>query len=181
MSEGKIRGKILVSLWAAGKPMTLQELAEKVGLTDSSTMGYLLGLIKAKYVAVPQKHSYAITDLGKQAIGLPKVDKETATNILSVLPIEKAFHFYYEVGQPAGVYAESLNDFVEKLQNIDIKSIEFHVPRKDFEHWINSLGDIELAKKAELLRMRQLSGENLRNELYTAVKLRCEDLANLTL
>ena len=41
--------------------------------------------------------------------------------------------------------------------------------------------NIELAKKAELLRMRQLSGENLRNELYTAVKLRCEDLANLTL
>jgi hypothetical protein len=181
MSASKIRGKILAGLWAAGRPMSLQEIAEKVGLTSSSTMGYLLGLIKAKYVSVPQKHSYAITVLGKQAIGLPKVDKGLAAKILSSVPLEGAFHFYYGIDQPMGVHADSLNDFVDKIQNIDSKSIAFHTSRKDFEFWIRSLGDIELSKKIGLLRMRQLAGDNLREAVYATVKGRCEELARLSI
>jgi hypothetical protein len=181
MSASKIRGKILAGLWATGKPMALQEIAEKVGLTTSSTMGYLLGLIKAKYVSVPQKHSYAITTLGKQAIGLPKVDKNMVSKILSPVPLEKAFHFYYDLNQPTGVHADSLKDFVDKIQNVDLKSIEFHIPRKDFALWIHSLGDIELSKRMELLRIRGLSGEKLRSSVYTTVKARCEELVNLSL
>jgi len=178
MSASKIRGKILGALWAAGKPMTLQGIAERVGLNSSSTMGYLLGLIKANYVSVPQKHSYAITNLGKQAIGLPKVDKKLALNILSPRSIERAFHFYYGLNQHSGVYADSLKDFV---QNVDLRCIEFHIPRKDFELWIRSLGDLELSKKLELLRMRHLSGENLRKEVYETVKSRYEELTKITL
>ena len=181
MSASKIRGKILGVLWAAGKPMTLQGIAERVGLNSSSTMGYLLGLIKANYVSVPQKHSYAITNLGKQAIGLPKVDKKLALNILSPLSIERAFHFYYGLNQHSGVYADSLKDFVDKIQNVDLKCIEFHIPRKDFELWIRSLGDLELSRKMELLRMAHLSGENLRKELYETVNSRYEELTKLTL
>lgn len=181
MSASKIRGKILGALWAAGKPMTLQGIAEKVGLNSSSTMGYLLGLIKAKYVSVPEKHSYAITNLGKQALGLPKVDQKLASSILSPLPVEKAFHFYYDLNQYSGVHADSLNDFVDKIQKVDLKSIEFHIPRRDFEFWIRSLGDLELSKKIELLRMAQLHGENLRKEVYETVKSRCKELAKLTL
>lgn len=181
MSASKIRGKILGVLWAAGKPMTLQGIAERVGLNSSSTMGYLLGLIKANYVSVPQKHSYAITNLGKQAIGLPKVDKKLALNILSPLSIERAFHFYYGLNQHSGVYADSLKDFVDKIQNVDLRCIEFHIPRKDFELWIRSLGDLELSRKMELLRMAHLSGENLRKELYETVNSRYEELTKLTL
>ena len=181
MSEGKIRGKLLVDLWVAGKPLTLQGIAEKIGLNSSSTMGYLLGLIKAKYVSVPQKHYYAITNLGKQAIGLPKVDKNLAQNILGSLPLEKAFHFYYDINQHSGVHATSLNDFVDKIQTANLKCIEFHVPRRDFELWIHSLGDIELSKKLEMLRMRHLSGESLRKEVYKTVKSRCEELTRLAL
>jgi len=44
VSAGKIRGKILGVLWAAGKPMGLEELAKNIGIGASSTMGYLLGL-----------------------------------------------------------------------------------------------------------------------------------------
>jgi len=62
-----------------------------------------------------------------------------------------------------------------------LKSIEFHIPRKDFELWIRSLGDLELSKKLELLRMRHLSGENLRKEVYETVNSRIEELTNLTL
>jgi len=181
MSASKIRGKILWVLWAAGKPMTLQGISEKVGLNSSSSMGYLLGLIKAKYVSVPQKHYYAITNLGKQALGLPKVDKNLALNLLSPVSVEKAFHFYYGLNQNSGVYADSLKTFVDKIQNIDLKSIEFHVPRKDFELWIRSLGDLELYKKMELLRMKDLSGENLRKEILETVNSRIEELTKLTL
>jgi len=40
--------------------MKLEAIAKSVGLNSSLTMGYLLGLIKAKYVSAPQKHYYAI-------------------------------------------------------------------------------------------------------------------------
>jgi len=180
MSASKIRGKILMALWAAGKPMTIQGISEKAGLTSSSTIEYLEGLIKAKYVSVPQEQYYAITNLGKQALGLPKVDKKLALNILSPVSVEKAFHFYYGLNQHSGVHADSLRDFVDKIQNVDLKSIEFHIPRKDFELWIRSLGDLELSKKLELLRMRHLSGENLRKEVYETVKSRYEELKKLT-
>jgi hypothetical protein len=180
MSEGKIRGKILVELWATGKPMTLQGLAEKVGLNSSSARGYLLGLIKAKYVSVPEKHYYAITNIGKQAVGLPKVDKNLAQNILGSISLEKSFHFYYDIDQHSGVHADSLKDFVDKIQIVDLKSVEFHFPRKDFELWIRSLGDLELSKKLEMLRTRHLSGENLRKKIYETVKSRYEELTKLT-
>jgi hypothetical protein len=180
MSASKIRGKILMELWAAGKPLTTQELSEKTALTPSSTMGYLLGLIKAKYVSVPQTHNYAITNLGKQALGLPKIDPHLASNILSSVPVEKAFYFYYGINNYSGVYAKSLQDFVDKLPTVDLKSIEFHVPRKDFELWTRSLGDVELAKKLGLLRLKNLSGEALRQALHETINARCQELSKLT-
>ena len=179
MSEGKIRGKLLVELWAAGKPLTINVLAQKLGLPESSAMGYLLGLIKANYVCVPEKHYYAITNAGKCAIGMPEIDKESAQNILASVPTEKAFHFYYAIDQPAGVCAESLGDFVNKILDVDLTSVTFHFARRDFEMWIRSLGDVELAKKLGMLRALGLSGELLRKEIYEAAKSRCDELTNL--
>ena len=160
--------------------MDIQGIAEEAGLTSSSTVEYLPGLIKAKYVSVPKEQYYEITNLGKQALGLPKVDKKLASKILRPLSMERAFHFYYGLNQHSGVYADSLKDFVDKIQNVDLKCIEFHIPRKDFELWIRSLGDLELSKKLELLRMRHLSGENLRKEVYETVNSRYEELTKLT-
>jgi hypothetical protein len=179
MSDGKIRGKILVELWAVGKPMTLQWLAEKVGLTSSSTMGYLLGLIKVKYVSVPQKHYYSITNMGKQALGLPNLDKNLAQNILSSVPLEKAFHFYYDIDNYTGVHANSLKDFIDKVQTIDLGCIKFHLPRRDFENWVQSLGDVELSRKLGLIRTSKISGENLRKRLSETLNSRYEELKNI--
>ena len=181
MSEGKIRGKILVDLWASEKPLTLQIISEKVGLNSASTMGYLLGLIKAQYVCVPEKHYYAITILGKQAIGLPKIDKTLAQKILCPTSAENAFHFYKGIDQPLGVQAKSLGEFVDQIQTLDMQSIEFHLKRKDFDCWVRSLGDIELSKKIGLLRATNLSKDNLRKELYQTVKSRCEELTKFVL
>ena len=179
MSDGKIRGKLLVELWANGEPMTIQVLADKVGLNPSSAMGYLLGLIKAKYVEVPEKHYYCITCSGKEAIGLPNVDSGLAQCILTQVSDDKAFHFYYDVDQHSGVQANSLEDFGNKIQAVDLKSLEFHLLRKDFENWVRSLGDLELAKKLALLRVAKLSGENLREKLSATVNSRIEELKNL--
>ncbi|MGQ9459892.1 MAG: helix-turn-helix domain-containing protein [Candidatus Bathyarchaeaceae archaeon] len=179
MSGNQIRRKILEVLWATGKPMSLKEIAQKIGIDASSTMGYLLGLIKAKHVSVPQKHYYAITNLGKQALDLPKFDKKLALSILSSVPLEKAFHFHTGINQYLGVHANSLNDFCDKIQKIDLKSIEFHLPRRDFELWLQSLGDFELAKRIEQIRGMGLSGENLRKKVYEIVKSRCEELVEL--
>ena len=181
MSASKIRGKILEALWAAGKPMKLEDIAKKIDIGASSTMGYLLGLIKAKYVSVPQKHYYAITNLGKKALGLPKIDKKLALKILGALPLEKAFHFHTGINQYLGVYANNLKDFADKIQKIDLTSIEFHLPRRDFELWIRDLGDPELSKKISLIRRTSLSGENLRKEVYETVRSRYEELTKLTL
>ena len=179
MSESKIRGKILVGLWTEGKPMTLQAISEKVGLPSSSTMGYLLGLIKANYVSVPQTHHYALTTLGKQALGMPKVDQELAADVLQTVPYDKAFHFHDAQNMYLGTYADSLEDFVDKIQTIDLRSIQFHLPRKDFENWIRMLGDIELAKKVELMRLAHLTGEHLRNTLYQTAKTRLDELTQI--
>jgi len=180
MSKSEVSRKILEVLSEAGKPMALGEIAKKIGISVSSSMGYLLGLIKAKHVYVPEKNYYAITNLGKQALGLPRIDKKLALSILSPVPLEKAFHFHTGINQYLGIYANSLNDFCGKIQKIDLKSIEFHIPRKDFELWVQGLGDPELAKKMGLIRGMGLSGENLRRKVYETVKSRCEELAKLT-
>ena len=180
MSEGKIRGKLLVELWSAGKPLTIVVLAQKLGLPESSAMGYLLGLIKANYVSVPEKHYYAITTAGKCAIGMPEIDKELAQKILASVPTEKGFHFYYGIDQPAGVCAESLEEFASKILDVDLTSVSFHFDRRDFELWIRSLGDVELSKKLSVLRASGLSGEQLRKEIYETTKSRCDELTNLS-
>ena len=95
------------------------------------------------------------------------------------MPFEKAFHFHTAINQYLGVCANSLNDFCDKIQKIDSKSIEFHFPRRDIELWLRGLGDPELAKRMELIRGMGLSGENLRERVYETVKFRYEELAEL--
>ena len=180
MSVSQIKRKILEVLWVSGKPMSVQDLAEKTGLNISSSMVHLLWLRKAGYVSTPEKSFYAITKTGKEAIGLPRLTKEKALHILRELPKEEAFHFYTGIDQYVGVYATSLNDFCDKIQSVNVKSVEFHAPRRDFELWLDSLGDLELAKIMSLIRRASLSGENLRKKVYESVKSRCEELTGLS-
>ena len=96
--------------------------------------------------------------------------------IINSVPMEKAFHFYFEINKYSGLYADSLNDFADKIKTIDSKSILFHMSRKDFENWIRSLGDVELARKVGVIKTLNLSGEELRKELIQSIKTRCEEL-----
>jgi len=175
--EAKI--KILEVLWAEGTPMKSKDVAQKVGLGVAAATMHLLGLKKSGHVYTPQHGLYSITELGKETIGLPKTDKAHASKILSHLPTDKAFHFYIGVHQYTHVIAHSLAEFGDKLQKIDVKSVEFHVPRKDFENWVHSLGDVELSKRLGLIRNMHVRGEDLRTRVYEAVKHRLEELKRI--
>jgi hypothetical protein len=171
--------KILEKLWEEQQPMKAKDVAQKMNLGVAATTMHLLGLKKFGYVSTPMHGYYAITDLGKETIGLPKIDKANAAKILSNLPHDKAFHFYTGVHQYTHVLASSLADFYDKIQKIDAKSIDFHVPRKDFEHWFQSLGDLELAKRLGLIHGMRLHGEELRTKIHETIKHRLDELKSI--
>jgi hypothetical protein len=61
---------------------------------------------------------------------------------------------------------------------MDLKTVEFHAERGDFETWVSSLGDAELAKRLKIIRGTKLTGEALRKKVFETVKSRCNELAN---
>ncbi|UCH70680.1 MAG: winged helix-turn-helix transcriptional regulator [Candidatus Bathyarchaeota archaeon] len=175
----EVRREILKMMWEVEGPVRSWEIAEKMGISVPSSTMHLLRLIKAGYVSTPQKGHYLLTVHGKEILGLPKVDRELVSRILSSVSSEKAFHFYKGTGEYLQVFANSLNDFREKIMAIDVKSVEFHVPRRDFELWFQSLGDFELAEKMGEIRQMSLSGEHLRKKVYETVRSRYEELKRL--
>ena len=53
------------------------------------------------------------------------------------LPRDKAFYFFTSIGNYTGEFAISLDEFAKKILDVDVKSLEFHLYRGDFERWIN--------------------------------------------
>lgn len=52
------------------------------------------------------------------------------------------------IARATGKVATNLPDFAEKLGTVDIRSINFHFPRQDFEKWLREIiGDSELSRK----------------------------------
>jgi len=179
MSLVETKVKILEKLWEEGQPMKSKDVAQKAGLGISATTMHLLGLKKTGHVSTPKHGYYAITEMGKEAIGLPKIDKAHAAKILSHVPPDKGFHFYTGMHQYTHVLASSLSDFCDKAEKISVKSIEFHVSRGDFQNWFQSLGDAELARKMSIIQGMNLHGEELRKKVHDATKLRLEELKRL--
>jgi hypothetical protein len=179
MSLSEVKMKVLEMLWKAGKPIKSRELAQRLGLGVPPTNLHLVWLRRKGYVFSPEKGLYAITERGKEALVAPKIDGKQALQILSSVPKEKAFHFYRDVGQYLGTYASSLSEFCDKIRVVDTKSIEFHLPRRDFELWFLGLGDFELAKRMSALRESGLLGETLRQRVYEVVGSRYKELESL--
>ncbi len=175
----KEKRNILELLWRMNRPVDLEKIVQETGLKTRSIIVHLSTLKKMGYVSMTDEGLYSVTDKGKEALGLSKIDRDLAIRLLSKVPQERAFHFYIEVDKPLMVSADSLTDFYEKIQNIDVKSIEFHTLRRDFELWIHFLGDVELAKRLRAFREANLTGEELRRKIYEAVKSRCEELQRI--
>jgi DNA-binding transcriptional ArsR family regulator len=179
MSISPVKRLILETMWMLDKPTKAAEIAKDAGLGFPAVMMHIIGLNKMGYAATPEKGTYAITESGRKALGLSEINPEKANEILGYLPAEKAFHFYADIGKPLNMYAASLGDFRDKILKVDVPSIEFHINRGDFEAWFAGLGDIELARKALLIREQKTSGENLRRKLYEVVKNRCDTLSKM--
>ena len=177
LTEAKMR--ILEVLWKEDRPMKSNEVAQKLGFRTPATTLHLLGLKENGSVATTKQGYYSITDMGKEVMGLPRADRAQAAKILSPLTAEKSFHFYTGLNKHLGIHANGLADFCDKIQKIDVKSIEFHVPRHDFENWFKSLGDEELAKRMSVIRGMNLSGEDLRKKIYETAKHRDQQLRSL--
>jgi hypothetical protein len=179
MSLSLIKRELLETLLLRDKPARVAQIAEEAGQKFPPAMMHLLGLTRMGYAYSPEKGLYAITERGKKALGLPEIGKETAKAILADTPQDKVFHFYADIGKPLNCCAQSLKDFCDKILKISVDSIEFHLSRGDFESWFTGLGDVELARKATLLKEKRLVGEELRARLHEIVENRCMLLATL--
>lgn len=98
------------------------------------------------------------------------LEEEASLKILRTVSREKSFYFFTSIGNYTGEAASSLKEFMDKVNVVDAKSLEFHLYRGDFEKWIGEvLEDRELAAEIGELRGLNLSGETLRNNIYRIV------------
>jgi alpha-amylase len=95
------------------------------------------------------------------------------THLLKTVPRDKAFYFFLSIGNYTGQSATSLKEFMEKLNEVNAKSLDFHVNRGDFEKWVSDvLEDQDLAQEIKRLQKSNLTGETLRTQLSAAVSRR---------
>jgi DNA-binding transcriptional ArsR family regulator len=179
MSLSPIKREILETMLLNDKPAKAAQIAKDIGKEFPSVMMHLIGLTRMGYANSPEKGQYTITEKGKKALGIPEINKETASAILSHTQRDKAFHFYAGIGKPLNLYAQGIQDFCDKILKVNVDTIEFHVTRGDFEAWFACLGDVELAKKIALLKEKKMAGEELRRKLHEIIENRCIVLAKL--
>jgi len=90
---------------------------------------------------------------------------------------EEAFYFFTSIGNYTGESASSLEEFLQKIKDVDAKSLEFHLFREDFEKWIaQTLGDHRLPDEIRILRGQKVVGNALRDRLYFMVSRRLKEL-----
>lgn len=104
---------------------------------------------------------------------------ENSSRILRTVPREKAFYFFTSIGNYTGSNAVTLKEFVEKINAVNAKSLEFHLNRGDFEKWAAEvLEDHWLASEINRVQRSGLTGEALRSQLYLTVSRRFKRLIN---
>jgi len=104
---------------------------------------------------------------------------ESPPKILRTVPREKAFYFFTSIGNYTGIHASSLKEFMEKIGEVNVKSLEFHLYRGDFEKWINEvLEDTTLAEEITNLKKFNFSGDVLKNQLFMIISKRVKHLTS---
>lgn len=79
-----------------------------------------------------------------------------------------------------GIKVWSLMGLIDALKKVDVKAIEFHNQRGDFEKWaIYSLRDKKLAKEFKNVKVLGVEGERLRENLYKVAARYFEKLRKL--
>jgi len=105
------------------------------------------------------------------------LNEKMNSRTLRTLPREKAFYFFTSIGNYTGESATSLKEFTDKISEVNVKSLEFHFYRGDFEKWTAEvLEDKELAEQIGTLRKMSPIGEKLKNGLYRVLIVRYSKL-----
>jgi len=80
-----------------------------------------------------------------------------------------------------GVMVWTLKGFVKRLQDVPVKSLEFHTRNGDFEEWARtSLYNKTLAERLKEVRSSKLKGEMLRKSLVKVAKEECDNQVRQT-
>ena len=98
---------------------------------------------------------------------------------LVTLTANEPFLFHTDSGEEnfTGVMSWTLKGFTKALQTVDLKAVEFHDCRGDFESWAeHSLQDEVLAKQLRKIGAAKLKGEELRREIIDVAEKRFEVL-----
>jgi len=103
MSLPAAKREILETMLLNDKPARAAQIAKESGGKFPSVMMHLIGLTRMGFADSPEKGQYAITEKGKQALGIPETSKENARTILAETTRDKAFHFYAGIGKPLGL------------------------------------------------------------------------------
>jgi alpha-amylase len=101
---------------------------------------------------------------------------------LYVKAANEPFLFYSGAGEDnfTGLRALSLAGLVDALQKADMRVLEFHNQKGDFEKWADfSLKDEKLAKKFETIRLSGVQGDELRRKLHEAADGRFTEFKKL--
>ncbi|MGD8565285.1 MAG: DUF5752 family protein [Candidatus Bathyarchaeota archaeon] len=105
------------------------------------------------------------------------MNENNVSRILRIVPREKAFYFFSSIGNYTGISASSLLEFIEMIEQVDVKSVRFHFLRKDFEKWVEEvLEDDVLAKKIKTLRNSFLEEDVLKQRLQSTLTERYSEL-----
>jgi len=105
-----------------------------------------------------------------------KINPESASEILRTVPPQEFFLFFTDIGQYTGEFAQSLEDFYNKLGKVPLKSLDFHLRRGDFEKWVReTLRDGYLADRISRMN-KSTQIEKLRATLKRIVKRRLNQL-----
>ena len=108
-----------------------------------------------------------------------RIEPGLASKILGTVPYNKAFYFFTGIGQYTGELAASLADFCQRIEKIDVKSVDFHFKRRDFEKWVSeTIGDVDLANEINKIR-KSIQGEELRVKIHQIVEKRLTELKKM--
>ena len=106
----------------------------------------------------------------------PTLDKASASKFLRTVPKNEGLGLYKTPGEFTGKTVTSFSTMFMTLRSVDIRAINYHFKRRDFEKWVRgTIGDEELARRFGRLD-RDLHGEKLRSSMAMLVKTRLDEL-----
>jgi alpha-amylase len=99
---------------------------------------------------------------------------------IATLTANEPFLFCTSMGEEnfTGVMAWSLKGFIKAIKTVEVKAVEFHNRRGDFERWAqHSLQDEGLSHQLKEIRVSKQKGEMLRKAVITVVDKRFRKLS----